>query len=292
MTASTDRPALQPAFVLTLVCRDRVGIVAAVSRAIADKDCNITESAQFGDPATGMHFMRLVFTAPAGVSAESFTKAFAPVADHFAMTWRLWDAHQRPRVVILVSRHDHCLVDLIYRWRLGSLPMDIVSIVSNHDDARALADQHGIAFHHLPVTRQTKASQEAEIIDLIGRDKADLVILARYMQILSDTLTARLAGQCINIHHSFLPSFKGAAPYSQAHARGVKLIGATAHYVTSDLDEGPIIEQETERVTHAMSVDEFVAIGREIEARVLARAVKMHVEHRVFQNGGKTVVFR
>ncbi|MGL4288179.1 MAG: formyltetrahydrofolate deformylase [Phreatobacter sp.] len=292
MTATTSRPAPAPAFVLTLVCRDRVGIVAAVSRAIADKGCNITESAQFGDPATGMHFMRLAFTAPAGVTAEAFTEAFTPVAEHFAMTWRVWDAHARPRVVILVSKHDHCLVDLIYRWRIGTLPMDIVSIISNHEEARGLAEQHGITFHHLPVTRQTKLEQETEIVRLIGQEAADLVILARYMQILSDGLSAKLAGKCINIHHSFLPSFKGAAPYSQAHARGVKLIGATAHYVTSDLDEGPIIEQETERVNHAMSVDEFVAIGREIEARVLARAVRMHVEHRVFQNGGKTVVFR
>jgi formyltetrahydrofolate deformylase len=278
--------------ILTLQCPDRVGIVAAVTRRVADFEGNITESAQFGDRTTGTYFMRVAFDAPEGAELRDFEKAFAPVAQSFAMEWNAWDASRPQRALILVSKMDHCLLDLLYRRHLGSLPLGEAIIASNHEDARIHAERAGLPFHHLPVTKTTKLEQETQIVRLVQEERIDLVILARYMQILSDGLSAKLVGRCINIHHSFLPSFKGAAPYSQAHARGVKIIGATAHYVTADLDEGPIIEQETERVDHAMSVEEFVSIGREIEARVLARAVKFHLEHRVLINGRKTVVFR
>jgi formyltetrahydrofolate deformylase len=278
--------------ILTLRCPDRVGIVAAVAAKLAEHDCNITESAQYGDPQTVTHFMRVAFDAPAGLALATIRDAFQPVAGRFGMVWSVKDARLRPKVMILCSKMDHCLVDLLYRWRIGALRMDVTSIVSNHADAEAHARQAGLRFHYLPVTGETRLEQETELARLIRAEGADLVVLARYMQVLSDGLVATLAGRCINIHHSFLPSFKGAAPYAQAHARGVKLIGATAHYVTADLDEGPIIEQETERVDHSMSVDEFAAIGREIEARVLARAVKYHLEDRVLLNGDRTVVFR
>jgi formyltetrahydrofolate deformylase len=279
-------------FVLTLQYPDGVGIVAAVTRCIADFGGNISESAQFGDRATGEHFMRMAFAVPAGVKLDDFRKAFTPVAASFGMTWNVWDTAVPQRALILVSKMDHCLLDLLYRRHLGALPLQHVVIASNHESSRTHAERNGLPFHYLPVTKTTKMEQEADIVRLVRDEAIDLIILARYMQVLSDGLSAKFAGRCINIHHSFLPSFKGAAPYSQAHTRGVKLIGATAHYVTSDLDEGPIIEQETERVDHAMSVDEFVSIGREIEARVLARAVKYHLEHRVLINGHKTVVFR
>ncbi len=285
-------PSLSTPMILTLQCPDRVGIVAAVTRCIADFGGNIRESAQFGDPQTGIHFMRVAFDAPEGAALPDFEQAFAPVAQSFAMEWNAWDASQPQRTLILVSKMDHCLLDLLYRRHLGTLALGHVTIGSNHEQARDHADRYGLPFHYLPVTKTTKLEQETEIVRLVKESRIDLVILARYMQVLSDGLSAKLAGRCINIHHSFLPSFKGAAPYSQAHARGVKIIGATAHYVTADLDEGPIIEQETERVDHAMSVEEFVSIGREIEARVLARAVKFHLEHRVLVNGRKTVVFR
>jgi formyltetrahydrofolate deformylase len=280
------------AMILTLHCPDRVGIVAAVTRCVADFNGNITESAQFGDPATGTHFMRVAFTPPVGASLADFRKGFEPVAAQFAMDWNVWDQSQPQRVLILVSKLDHCLLDLLYRRHLGSLPLQNVVVASNHEAARIHSDRNGLPFHYLPVTKTTKLEQETEIVRIVREEKIDLVILARYMQVLSDGLSAKLAGRCINIHHSFLPSFKGAAPYSQAHARGVKIIGATAHFVTADLDEGPIIEQETERVDHSMSVENFVSIGREIEARVLARAVKYQLEHRVLINGHKTVVFR
>ncbi len=278
-------------FVLTIRCPDRIGIVAAVTTLIASLEGNITESAQFGDPKTKTHFMRIAFDAPV-VDEARFGEIFSPIAERFGMTWELHDTRRRPRVMILVSKMDHCLVDLLYRWRQDTLKMDITSITSNHEMAARHAEQHGLPFNYLPVTKQTKLEQETALVRLIKEEQVDLIVLARYMQVLSDGLSAKLSDKCINIHHSFLPSFKGAAPYSQAHDRGVKLIGATGHYVTSDLDEGPIIEQETERVDHAMSVDQFVAIGREIEARVLARAVKFHLERRVLLNGNKTVVFR
>lgn len=296
-----DEPALAPPstpaaratrLILTLHCPDRIGIVAAVARAIADHGGNIAQSAQFGDEATGAFFMRIAFDAPGSTAEADFSAAFSPIAASFGMRWRVMAAAERPAVLILVSRLDHCLADLIYRWQINALPMRIAGIVSNHESARLHAERNGLVFHHLPVEDRNRAAQERRIMDIVAQTRADLVVLARYMQVLSDDAAMALAGRCINIHHSFLPSFKGANPYRQAHRRGVKLIGATAHYITGDLDEGPIIEQETERVDHAMSVEALTAIGREIEARVLARAVKFHLEGRVFLNGDKTVVFR
>ena len=281
------------AFILTLTCIDRPGIVGAVGTALASSGCNIVESAQFGDRDTGRFVMRVVFEGVGGeASPVPVRDALAPVQERFAMQATIHDARARPRVLVLVSKQDHCLNDLLYRQRVGSLAMEIAAIVSNHDDTRALAQAHGVPFHHLPVTATTKPGQEAALGELIDASQVELVILARYMQVLSDTLCARLQGRAINIHHSFLPSFKGAKPYAQAHARGVKLIGATAHYVTADLDEGPIIEQEVARVNHALSVDELSELGRDIECQVLARAVRYHLERRVFLDGRKTVVFR
>lgn len=282
----------QSGFILTLKCPDKVGIVAQVTAIIASLGANILESAQFGDELSGTYFMRVAFMPPPELTLQGFKDKFAPVAHNFKMEWGAYDAKIPMRVMILASKQDHCLVDLLYRNRQGALKMEITSIGSNHVEIKQHADIAGVTFHHLPISRETKLEQETEIVGLVRDEKVDLVILARYMQILSDGLTAKLSGRCINIHHSFLPSFKGAAPYTQAHSKGVKLIGATAHYVTTALDEGPIIEQATERVDHAMSVDEFVSIGREIEARVLARAVKYHLEHRVITNGNKTAVFK
>lgn len=236
--------------------------------------------------------MRIAFIAPDGVGREAIEKALQPSISRFDMKMRLTDLGQKPRVLVMVSKFDHAMLHLLYQVRVGWLDVEVVAIVSNHENARRVAEYEGIPFHYLPVTKQNKAEQEAQILDLVKSTGADLVVLARYMQILSDTLSNRLFGKIINIHHSFLPSFKGAKPYHQAHERGVKLIGATAHYVTPDLDEGPIIEQETERVSHAMTADDFVAVGRDIESKVLARAVKLHVENRVMLNGHKTVVFR
>jgi formyltetrahydrofolate deformylase len=278
--------------VLTIKCPDRIGIVAAVATRLTDLQCNIEESQQFGDPGAHTFFMRIAFDTPATNSVEDIRAELAPIAERFEMSWTLSDVAVLPRVMLLSSKLDHCLVDLLYRWRIGALPMEITSIASNHAELAEHAARAGVPFHHLPITRETKLEQETELARLIKAENVSLVVLARYMQILSDGLAAKLSGRCINIHHSFLPSFKGAGPYTQAYKRGVKLIGATAHYVTADLDEGPIIEQETERVDHAMSVDQFTGIGREIEARVLARAVRYHLEHRVLINGHKTVVFR
>jgi len=278
--------------VLTATCPDAAGIVAAVSGYLANRGAFITESSHFGDPATGRFFMRTVFRPAEGDSADAVSTGFAAVARHIGMQWRIDDAARRARVLILVSKFDHCLNDLLYRWRTGALPIEIPAIVSNHPDLAPLAAWHGIPFHHLPVTAATKPEQEAALAELIAGLDIDLVVLARYMQVLSAEMSGKLAGRCINIHHSFLPSFKGARPYHQAWERGVKLIGATAHYVTSDLDEGPIIEQAVERVTHANTAEEFVALGRDIESVVLARAVLWHVQRRVLLNGRKTVVFR
>jgi formyltetrahydrofolate deformylase len=282
-----------PRFILTLSCTDRPGIVAAVSTFLADRGCNIIESAQFGDVDTGRFFMRVVFEGVRpDVTYDAIAASFAPVIAGFAMTWELHDAHVKPRVLILVSKQDHCLNDLLYRYKVGSLPMAPVAIVSNHRDTCQLAASYNIPFHHLPVTPASKARQEAKIAALVEETGAELVVLARYMQILSDELAATLAGRAINIHHGLLPSFKGARPYHQAYERGVKLIGATAHYVTRDLDEGPIIDQEVERVEFNMRAEDLVALGRDVECITLARAVKYHVERRVFLNGVKTVVFR
>jgi formyltetrahydrofolate deformylase len=278
--------------VLTLSCDDRKGIVAAVANCIAAQDCNIVESAQYGDPETNRFFMRVAFAVPDGVTVESFRRDFQPVAEDYGFDWEAHDLAARPRVLILVSKIGHCLNDLLCRNAIGYLPMELVSVVSNHDTLRKRVEGDGIPFVHLPVSEETRSEQEAALSELIAEKQIDLVVLARYMQVLSDDLSTRLAGRVVNIHHSFLPSFKGARPYHRAHAQGVKLIGATAHYVTPDLDEGPIIEQDVGRVDHAMSVEEFIAIGRDIEANVLARAVKFHLEHRVLINGIRTVVFR
>jgi formyltetrahydrofolate deformylase len=277
--------------VLTLSCVDRPGIVAAVTSELAAAGGNIAESAQYWDRQTGSFFMRIAFTVPGDVDRSAIREKLQDVIDQFGMTLDIVDTARKPRILVMVSKFDHALLHLLYQIRVGWLEAEVVAIVSNHIDSARTAEIEGIPFHHLPVTRDTKADQEQAVLDLIEETGADLVVLARYMQILSDDLSSRLFGRVINIHHSFLPSFKGAKPYHQAHERGVKLIGATAHYVTPDLDEGPIIEQETARVTHAMTPDDLVAAGRDVESQVLARAVKLHLERRVMLNGHKTVVF-
>lgn len=275
-------------FILTISCADTVGIVAAVSGFLAGQGGFILESAHFGDTSSDRFFMRTVFRAarPDFPALDTLRTAFAPLGEKFAMDWAIEDAARRARVVIAVSKFGHCLHDLLYRWQIGNLPVDIVAVISNHDGMRRLVEWHGIAYHHLPVPNEDAFMQVVEDCS------PDLVVLARYMQILSDDMVRALAGRCINIHHSFLPSFKGAKPYHQAFARGVKIIGATAHYVTSALDEGPIIEQEVARVDHTLGPDQMVAVGRDVEAIVLARAVQWHVEKRVLLNGDKTVVFK
>ena len=279
-------------YVLRLACPDRLGIVAAVSGLLTQLDCNIVESHQFGDALTGHFFLRTEFTAgPSAPSEEALLAAFAPTAQRFAMSWRIRNLATRARVLVLVSKAGHCLNDLLYRVSIGALAMDVVAVASNHPDQASRAAFYGVPFHHLPVSAANRAEQEAGLLALAEETRADLVVLARYMQILSDGLSAKLAGRAINIHHSFLPGFKGAQPYHQAHVRGVKLIGATAHYVTADLDEGPIIEQETVRVTHADTPERLAAIGRDLESLVLARAVRSHIEDRVLLHGSRTVVF-
>lgn len=281
------------AFVLTITCPDTVGIVAAVSGFLTQHDCFITEAAQYGDPLSRRFFMRIVFSGGALTPpAAEFGKLFSTIAERFQMIWNLCDLARKPRVVIMVSKFGHCLVDLLHRYHTGQLNMEIPAVISNHPDMRSIVEWHGIPYHFLAVDRHDKAAQEARVLEAVERAGADLVVLARYMQILSADLCRALQGRAINIHHSFLPSFKGAKPYHQAHARGVKIIGATAHYVTPDLDEGPIIEQAVERVDHTHAPDDLVAMGRDIENVVLARAVRWHVEHRVLLNGSKTVVFK
>lgn len=278
-------------YTLTLSCEDKPGIVAAVTTELASNHANITESNQFWDPQTDRFFMRIGFTTPATTTRDRIEQVLKPAIQRFEMKTSLIDALRKPKIIVMVSKFDHALLHLLYQIRVGWLNAEVVAIVSNHDASAKTAEIEGIPYHYIPVNKENKAAQEERLLDLAKETEADLVILARYMQVLTDTLSNRLYGQIINIHHSFLPSFKGAKPYHQAHERGVKLIGATAHYVTPDLDEGPIIEQETERVTHAMSAEDFVAAGRDIESRVLARAVKMHLESRVMMNGHKTVVF-
>jgi formyltetrahydrofolate deformylase len=277
-------------FILTLSCPNRIGIVAAVAGFLADREGDIVQSAQFDDRAADRFFMRVQVAIPreeADLRAE-----FAPVAQRFGMDWALADAAVRPRLLVAVSKFGHCLADLLYRYGAGLLAADIVGAVSNHRDFYRLAASYDVPFHHLPVTRETKAAQERKWIDMVEEERIDCIVLARYMQVLSPDLCAAMPGRIINIHHSFLPSFKGAGPYSQAHARGVKLVGATAHYVTADLDEGPIIEQDVTRVDHTMTPDDLMAAGRDVESSVLARAVRFHAERRVLLNGNRTVVFR
>lgn len=292
MNATSDL-ATSPAtthWVVTLACPDRPGIVAAVAGAIANLDGNITESQQFDDPVKNRFFMRVQFEAHA--AREQLLEALGTVAEQFSMDWHL-DIVKRPvRTIIMVSKAAHCLVDLLFRQHSQRLPIDVVAVVSNHRDLEHLADFYNVPFHHVPVTRDTKDAAEARLRELVSELDTELIVLARYMQILSDSLCSDYAGRIINIHHSFLPSFKGARPYHQAYDRGVKLIGATAHYVTADLDEGPIIEQDVERVDHAHAVEEMVSLGEDVERRALARAVQWHAEHRVLLDGHRTIVFR
>jgi len=278
-------------FILTLSCPDRIGIVAAVAGFLAERQGNILASAQFDDRLSNRFFMRVQFEIE-GRDKARLDEEFAAVATTFNMDWQLSDVAERPRLLILVSKFGHCLNDLLYRYGSGLLKAEIPAIVSNHRDFYRLAASYDVPFHHLPVTPGTKESQERKLLDIIAEERVDLVVLARYMQVLSRDLCESLSGRAINIHHSFLPSFKGAAPYTQAHARGVKLIGATAHYVTADLDEGPIIEQDVTRVDHTMNPDDLMAAGRDVECSVLARAVRFHIERRVLPNGNRTVVFR
>jgi formyltetrahydrofolate deformylase len=288
-------------FILTLSCRDAKGIVYAVAGLLYQAGCNIIDSQQFGDlegdDATGLFFMRVHFQAPPALADTALLDAlFAHTREQHAMDVRFHSLATRPRLLLMVSQHGHCLNDLLFRWHSGQLAVDIPAIVSNHTTFAALAGSYGIPFHHLPLpggsAAEVKRAQELAVQAIVEAERIDLVVLARYMQILSPEFCHMLRGRAINIHHSFLPSFKGARPYFQAHARGVKLIGATAHYVTADLDEGPIIEQDVERVDHTLSAEDFTAVGRDIESRVLARAVRWHVERRVLLNGHKSVVFR
>ncbi|GAP51854.1 formyltetrahydrofolate deformylase [Streptomyces azureus] len=288
---STRAEAPADQYVLTLSCPDRKGIVHAVSSYLFMTGCNIEDSQQFGDHDTGLFFMRVHFSADAPVTLDKLRASFAAIGDSFQMDWQINRADEKMRILLMVSKFGHCLNDLLFRARTGALPVEIAGVVSNHTDFAELVDSYNIPFHHVPVTKDTKSEAEARLLDIVREEGVELVVLARYMQVLSDDLCKALAGRIINIHHSFLPSFKGAKPYHQAHARGVKLIGATAHYVTADLDEGPIIEQEVERVGHDVTPEGLVAIGRDVECQALARAVKWHAEQRILLNGRRTVIF-
>ncbi|NDV01232.1 formyltetrahydrofolate deformylase [Pseudoroseicyclus tamaricis] len=278
-------------YVLTVHCTARRGIVAATSGFLAEQGCNITDAAQFDDTETGSFFARISFEAETGTPLETLRTGFGPIAESFDMEWGIHDSADRMKVLIMVSNFGHCLNDLLYRWRIGALPIEIVGVISNHMTYQKVVVNHDLPFHHIKVTKENKTQAEAQLLQVVEDSGAELVVLARYMQILSDSLCRKMSGRIINIHHSFLPSFKGANPYKQAFQRGVKLIGATSHYVTADLDEGPIIEQDTTRVTHAQSPSDYVSLGRDVEAQVLARAVHAHAQHRVFLNKEKTVVF-
>ncbi|MEV0074076.1 MULTISPECIES: formyltetrahydrofolate deformylase [unclassified Amycolatopsis] len=281
--------------VLTLSCPDRPGIINAVTGFLLDRDANIVESSQFGDRTTGRFFMRAQFALPdelTRLDLSALDAEFAAVGAEFGMSWRFSSAADRQRVLIMVSKYGHCLNDLLFRAHTGALDVDVVGVVSNHPDLGPLARNHGVPFTHIPITSDTRQDAEEQLLDLVDALRVDLVVLARYMQILSEDLCKRLEGRAINIHHSMLPSFKGARPYHQAFDRGVKFVGATAHYVTSDLDEGPIIEQEVARVDHAMSAEQVTALGRDTECLALARAVHWHTSNRVLLNGQRTVVFR
>ncbi|KZB54807.1 formyltetrahydrofolate deformylase [Thalassospira xiamenensis] len=278
-------------YTLRIACDDQPGIVATVASALASRGANIIESNQFWDRQTNQFFLRIATSTPENVSKAEIELMLNPAVDRFNMKLKIDDLSRRPKIIIMVSKFDHAMLHLLYQIKVGWLDAEVAAIVSNHEDARKIADQESIPFHYWPVNKENKIEQEAKLADLIKETKSELVVLARYMQVLTNDLSSQFYGMIINIHHSFLPSFKGAKPYHQAYERGVKLIGATAHYVTPDLDEGPIIEQETERVSHAMSADDFVATGRDIEARVLARGVKYHLEGRVMLNKNRTVVF-
>ena len=288
MNALSSHPT--PEYILTLSCPDRPGIVHAITGLLLQHQGNITEAAQYNATDTGHFFMRVRFASPA--PHQTLCAAVRELAPTFGLNWRLAESHRRLPTVILVSKLGHCLNDLLFRTRTGTLPIDIRAVISNHEDFRAQVENEGIPFHHVPVSAATRDTAEKRQLDIIEQSGAELIVLARYMQILSDSLCRQLEGRAINIHHSFLPSFKGARPYYQAHDRGVKIIGATAHYVTAELDEGPIIEQDIERVDHAMNVETLTALGGDVENVVLARAVKWHAEHRIMLDGHRTVVFR
>ena len=276
-------------YILTVKCPDQKGIIAHIAPFLAERGGDIRASSDYGDPETKSFFVRMVVAATAE-NAKTIQSDFSTVAKKFDMEWAFYNQDDRLKVLIAVSKFDHCLLDMLHKWKVGSLPIDIVGIVSNHQKCAEYADWYNLPFHHLPITKETKPQQEAAFKNIIEKSGAELTVLARYMQILSDDFSQFLSGRCINIHHSFLPSFKGARPYHQAHARGVKLIGATAHFVTADLDEGPIIEQEVRRVDHAVTPEEMTQLGHETEARVLSRAVRWYAEHRIALNGSKTVV--
>ncbi len=278
-------------YVLTVSCTSTRGIVAAIANYLADQGCNITDSSQFDDLGTGQFFMRISFISEQGVSQDQLIDGFGPLASRLGLEFALHDADKRMKVLLMVSRFGHCLNDLLYRWKIGALPIDLVGVVSNHFDYQKVVVNHDIPFHHIKVTKENKQQAETQLLDLIEQSGTELVVLARYMQVLSDAMCKKMSGRIINIHHSFLPSFKGANPYKQAYERGVKLIGATAHYVTADLDEGPIIEQDVARITHAQSAEDYVSIGRDVESQVLARAIHAHIHNRVFINGNRTIVF-
>ncbi|WGR60561.1 formyltetrahydrofolate deformylase (plasmid) [Paracoccus ferrooxidans] len=278
-------------YTLTVACPSTRGIVATVAGFLAEHGCNITDSSQFDDTETGRFFMRVSFVSEEGVGLEALRAGLAGPAEPFGMDYAIHDEAEKMKVVIMVSRFGHCLNDLLYRWRIGALPIEIVAVISNHMDYQKVVVNHDIPFHCIKVTRENKPQAEAQLMAVVEDSGAELVVLARYMQVLSDALCKKMSGRIINIHHSFLPSFKGANPYKQAFERGVKLIGATSHYVTADLDEGPIIEQDTVRVTHAQSPEDYVSLGRDVESQVLARAIHAHIHRRVFLNGNKTVVF-
>ncbi|NKL95616.1 formyltetrahydrofolate deformylase [Rhizobium leguminosarum] len=278
-------------YVLTVSCKSTRGIVAAISSYLADKGCNIVDSSQFDDLDTGRFFTRVSFISEEGVPLAELKEGFEPICKRFAMEAEIHDGNARMKVLLMVSRFGHCLNDLLYRWKIGALPIDIVGVVSNHFDYQKVVVNHDIPFHHIKVTKENKLQAESQIMEIVEQTGTELIVLARYMQVLSDAMCQKMSGKIINIHHSFLPSFKGANPYKQAYQRGVKLIGATAHYVTADLDEGPIIEQDTARITHAQSPDDYVSIGRDVESQVLARAIHAHIHHRTFLNGNRTVVF-
>nr|WP_236019484.1 formyltetrahydrofolate deformylase [Fuscibacter oryzae] len=285
MTQSPNR------FALRVTCPSVRGVTAEIATFLSAHGCNIQDSAQFDDETTGRYFMRVSFRSDEGMGLAELRSAFVPLAEKYQMQQEMFDEGTKRKVVLMVSRFGHCLNDLLYRWKIGALPIDVVAVISNHMEYQKVVVNHDIPFHCIKVTKENKAQAEAEQMRILRETGAELVVLARYMQVLSDEMCRVMSGRIINIHHSFLPSFKGANPYKQAYERGVKLIGATSHYVTADLDEGPIIEQDTVRVTHAQSPDDYVSLGRDVEANVLARAIHAHIHGRVFLNGGKTVVF-
>lgn len=278
-------------YTMTVTCKSARGIVAALSGYLADKGCNIVDSSQFDDLGTGMFFMRVSFLSEMGVGNDDLSAGLEPIAAKFDMQASIHSGDVRMKVLLMVSRFGHCLNDLLYRWQIGALPIDIVGVVSNHLHYQKVVVNHDIPFHYIPVTKENKQEAEAKIMQLVESTGTELIVLARYMQVLSNEMCQKMSGKIINIHHSFLPSFKGANPYKQAYQRGVKLIGATAHYVTADLDEGPIIEQDTVRITHAQSGEDYVSLGRDVEAQVLSRAIHAHIHHSVFLNGNRTIVF-